>query len=183
MEDVPRIYHMRPTRIAGKRLLPLNVLCARYPELSKQVMAKYKGREAVPKRPLPELGCTWADCVMFATVHPSKIRDSIVRAGHTWPERGIRFLGIRADNAAFSARNTVIWLYSDTGRADFATPKADVVPFTVERVAELKDLQSGTQSYLREMKQAGRRPLLFVGVPHVLHRGEIPRDLCEEIVV
>ncbi len=179
MDDVPQIYHLCPPRLLGEHLQPLNLLCTSYPELA----SKYVGREAIPRRSLPQLNCCWADCLQFSTVHPSRIRDAMIQTGHGWPDHGVRFLAIRSDSPMFAAGNTVIWQYTDTMRTDITKPKADVVPYTLNALAELNELQAGTLTYLRKMKGEGHRPLLFVGVPHVLHRDKIPLSLCNEIIV
>ena len=184
MQTATVLYHMRPRRLRGRSLVPLNALRGIDPALYDEGMAKYRGREAIPDRPLLELGCRWGDCVQFSTVHPAAIRAAFLEAGHDWPANGVGFLAIDADRAGFTADDTVIWLYEDAGpTSDMAAPKKDVVPYAADRVARLAALHDRTRCYLREMKDADSRPLLFVGVPHVLHRGAVALDHVDELVV
>lgn len=175
---------MRPHTLRGRTLLPLNALQAVDPALHAQQIAKYQGRDAIPDRPLPELQCRWGDCVQFSTVHPAAIRFAFEETGHEWPKNGVRFFSVDAGRAGFTSDDTAIWLYEDAGpTTDMAAPKTDVVAYSADRVASLATLQDRTMAYLREMKAAGRRPLLFVGIPHVLHRGAVPLDHTEDVVV
>ncbi|MEL6838191.1 MAG: hypothetical protein AAFP85_02795 [Pseudomonadota bacterium] len=179
----PRLYHMKPKDMRGDHLLPLNMLREVAPDVFAAQQAKYKGREAAPYRAIPELGCTWADCVQSSAVHPEAIRDAILKTGHAWPKAGRRFLVIDPARAGFNATNTAIYLATDTRPADFVTPKPDVVPYDPALLAHQDSIKTGTLDYLRQMRAAARRPLLFVGIPHVLHRGTIPLDCTTEIVV
>lgn len=178
------LYHMRPPCLRGTSLVPLNALHEIDPDLHAQGIAKYRGREAIPERPLPELNCRWGDCVQFSTVHPAMIRAAFIDTGHDWPRRGIRFLVVDADRAGFTTDDTAIWLYKDAGpTTDMAAAKTDVVPYTADRIAHLTTLHDRTVGYLREMKAADRRPFLFVGIPHVLHRGAVSLDHMGELVI
>ncbi|WP_349295663.1 hypothetical protein ABEB22_14305 (plasmid) [Thioclava sp. 'Guangxiensis'] len=178
------LYHLRPRNLIGTSLVPFFELQGVDPSLAAKAMAKYQGRFSIPDRPLPELMCRWGDCVLFSPVHPEAIRAAFVEAGHTWPKEGVTFLGINADHAGFSTDDTVIWLYENAGpNADLAAAKKDVVPYSADRVARFSVLPDRTRDYLREMKATDRRPLLFVGVPHVLHRGRVALDGVEELVI
>ncbi|WP_298973067.1 hypothetical protein [uncultured Roseobacter sp.] len=184
MRGKPVVYHMCPPNLRGNLLLPLDALRKEHPDLYAAKMAKYRGRETIPTRPLPELKCRWCDCVQFSTVHPEAIRDAMLRAGHSWPDNGRRFFGVSVDEAGFSAGNTVIWRYEDAGpAADIAAAKSDIVPYSPGCVAELDALHHRTEKYFQEMHALGCRPLLFVGVPHLLHRGPVSLKHADEIVV
>ncbi|MEL6683147.1 MAG: hypothetical protein AAFQ09_10955, partial [Pseudomonadota bacterium] len=165
-------------------LLPLHALRNAYPDLYAAQMKKYQGREAILDRPMPELGCRWGDCVLFSPVHPLEIRAAFDEAGHEWPANGIRFLALDPVRAGFSADNTAVWLYENTSKtSDMASPKPDVIPYTLARIAELGSLPDRTRAYLRRKKAAGQRPLFFIGIPHVLHRGSVALNKMEELAV
>ena len=168
----------------GDTLLPLNMLRDVAPELYALQQAKYTGREGIQHRRIPELDCAWADCVQSSTVHPEGIRDAILKTGHPWPKAGRRFLVIDPARAKFNERNTVIYLAADTGpTTDFVTPKPDVVSYDPALLAKHTHVKTGTLDYLCEMRAANQRPLLFVGIPHVLHRGPISLEHTTEILV
>lgn len=184
MSKTPIVYHMRPPDLRGAMLLPLETLRIEHPDLYTAKMAKYRGREAIPERRVPELNCRWKNCVQFSTVHPAAIRDAMLRTGHTWPKGGARFFLLDARVCAFTADNTIIWLYEDTApTADFAAAQTDVIRYSTDCIVRLSMLGRRTERYFRQMRDAKRRPLLFVGVPHLLHRGTVPLDHAEEIVV
>lgn len=108
----------------------------------------------------------------------------MVETRHNWPKQGVRFLAIDADKAGFTSANTAIWLYEDAGPTkDMATAKTDIVPYAPNTAVTLRSLQHRTKAYFREMRETGCRPLLFVGVPHVLHRGTVALEHADEIVI
>ncbi|MEJ6392523.1 hypothetical protein V8J82_04595 [Gymnodinialimonas sp. 2305UL16-5] len=184
MSTSPIIYHLRPHDLRGAALVPLNTLRDAHPDLFDRHMAKYLGRAAIPSRPLPELGCHWGDCVQFSTVHPAAIRSAMLETGHSWPRDGLRFLAIPVEKAGLSASTTAIWLYTNAGpSADLGAAKTDVVAYSSERLATLGELPVGTTTYFHEMHALGRPPLLFVGIPHVLHRGPVALDEAIDIIV
>ncbi|WP_147109063.1 hypothetical protein [Tateyamaria sp. syn59] len=137
-------------------------------------MRKYCNRMAAPLRPLPELGCTWSDCVLLSPVHPEALRAARIACGLSWPEAGHRFLVFDAANFDARAERMCIWLYSDTRPQDFAAAKTDVVPYASDRLEGLGTVSDAARSYMSEMARLGKAPLMYVGVPHVLHRGAIP---------
>ncbi|WP_299747310.1 hypothetical protein [uncultured Tateyamaria sp.] len=166
------VYHLHPSELRGDALVPLSTLERTQPDLYERAIAKYRNRMGSLRRPLPELGCLWVDCVQFSTVHPEDLRDAMIAAGFGWPARGRQFLVF--DAARLEASATSIWLHRDTSpREDMAAAMTDIVPFSTDRLHDLRAVANGTRAYLAEMAQLERRPLLFVGVPHILHRGPV----------
>jgi len=167
------LYHLHPAKLRGDALLPMSMLERSWPDLYASALVKYRGRIEALRRPLPELDCNWVDCVQFSTVHREDLRDAMVAAGLGWPQRGRRFLV--CDGAGLKELATCIWLYRDARPAgDLAAAKTDVIPFSLDRLPALRAVTDGTRAYLTEMARLNRKPLLAVGVPHILHRGPVP---------
>ncbi|MBY5931656.1 hypothetical protein KUV51_01490 [Tateyamaria omphalii] len=187
MSDRLQLFHWCPPDLRGTDLLPLSDLQSAQPDIHARAMRKYQNRMGAPQRPLPELGCVWADCVMLSPVHPEALRAARLENGLGWPETGHRFLAF--DAARFDARadRMCIWLYSDTAKPtsppDYSVAMTDVVPYSSERLETLGHVSAGARSYMAEMAQLGTPPLMFVGIPHVLHRGSIPLAWSRTITV
>lgn len=57
-----------------------------------------------------------------------------------------------------------------------APPLDEFVPFDPTRYVELIDLPQAHLEYLRKTREEGKRPLMFVHIPHVLVAGPIETD-------
>ena len=89
--------------------------------------------------------------------------------------------GAQANKYIGREQNSVIYLYMPENRGQFGAMTKDFVPFLSSTVAELRELPQATADYYQEMAQAGKRPLLFHFVPHVLYRGVI--NLLETTII
>ena len=128
------------------------------------------------------LGCLWNDCLFLTPTHPRALRGALETAGHAWPARGRRFFAIPG---GLPRETTVMYWYRDTApTSDLSSPMEDVVPYdpsSLEGVADM--IPDGTRRYFAEMRAAERRPLMFVGLPHVMHRGSIDVSDVPKITV
>ena len=59
----------------------------------------------------------------------------------------------------------------------------DVAPYDPEQLRTYAHVPEMTRTYYRDELAAGRKPLLFLHVPHVLYQGSIPLASCEKITV
>ncbi len=57
-----------------------------------------------------------------------------------------------------------------------APPLDESVPFDPTRFVELIDLPQAQLEYLRKTREEGKRPLMFVHIPHMLLAGPIETD-------
>jgi hypothetical protein len=51
--------------------------------------------------------------------------------------------------------------------------RADFVEYNPNEVAQYKEIPEATKDYYKRMRNQGKRPLMFVRVPHILHKGSI----------
>jgi len=156
-------------------LLPLSRLRERYPDLYERARGKYGGREHVPGLDVPPLGCTWADVLHLTAVHPAQFRQALEELGSQCPRRFYE-----VDPALLDPVRTVIYRYA---HVDPATRFADEnwLPFAIEHLDSLRDLPDEAKASYRRELEAGRRPLLFHRVPHILYRG--PLELAQLAVL
>ncbi len=157
----------------GNVLYPLNTLRQVFPSVYEIQVQKYKGRGLILERLIPSLCCLWNDVLHLTPVHPRQLQKALVEAG--FDVKGWQWFQIDPAVAGFTPENTTIYLYSPDKRdpGNFDKPLADFVPFSRERLAEVEELPAATRRYYRQMKEEGKRPLLFHLVPHILHHGNI----------
>jgi hypothetical protein len=155
------IYHGVPTRLRGTTLYPLNRLRDLYPDIYEGEIAKYQDhpdRILLPQTRLPVLDCFWNDVVHTAPIHPHRLyREWTARGADVDPDRA--FFRIPIDRVA---KHEVGWMIGrDVQRLDVAT------------YAELTIVPEETRRWYDRLAARGRHGADFVGVPHVLIKGEI----------
>ena len=165
-----RLYHRRSPDFRGSVLYPLNALREVAPELYERQRAKYAGREAILRQRVPPLNCLWNDVLHFSPVHPARVA-ALARAHHlVWHEA--EWFEIDPVHAGFTSANTAVFRYADT-RSEGSIPDEEFEPFETERLDVMTELPASTRDYYRSVPPGSGRYFIFVGVPHVLHRGPV----------
>lgn len=153
----------------GDTLYPLNQLATVNPELYEQQAKKYKGREHVMKYPVPILDCLWNDVLHFSLVHPREVKHALVTAGQKVPT-------LRAFEIVVSRLEphlTVLYRHLNAKPEDNATWADNFVTFDATMLATINHLPQHTKAYYAETVGQGKRPLIFMGVPHILYKGSL----------
>ncbi len=78
------IYHMVPNDMKGSKLIPLNSLKEKHPNLYHRYTQKYLDhpeRAKLLKRHILELDCLWNDVLHFLPLHPYHVYEAITRLG------------------------------------------------------------------------------------------------------
>lgn len=173
------VYHQIAPDFRGKVLYPLNHLAAVYPDIYAREAPKYAGREAVMSYRVPHLDAAWADTVNLSTLDPRLLvaaRERLGIASSRLLQR--RLLPIPIDHLA---RHRLVrysgitrWINSSPGEDVPTEPHAhEFEPTDPESYRETTDVPAAHLRYLTECKVAGKQPLGFVHVPHVLALGPI----------
>lgn len=172
MEEIPKsqnyLYHMVPVDMQGNVLYPLNSLKETNPELYLSKAKKYEGRKHIMEQKIPTLDCAWNDVLHFTAINPTKLKQALVEAGMDPKE--LQFYQI--DPSQLDPNQTTIYLYQEKKNKDKMNPK-NFVEYDPAKLAEHSKLSQRTKDYYKEKFSKGERPLLFVGVPHVLYKGSI----------
>jgi hypothetical protein len=182
MEPGRFVYHGARTDLVGNRLVSLFALEALDPGAFRKEISKYSGRETVLEFVIPGLGCRFNDTIHCAPVHPwyilqARMEEGLVPTG-PMSERTyyrIPLESITANRVVWYQART-IWLNAAPGEgSDVAStpPRDEFEPFDFERYSELTAIPSAYRPRLRESLAKGRRPLMFVHIPHVLVAGSI----------
>lgn len=177
MENIPKqyLYHMVPDKMEaneeGKKILyPLNMLKEKFPGLYEVELEKYNSdekRKTVVERLIPTLeNAAWGDVVQLTAIHPKDLKKALVDAGLT--PRELKFYQVDPD--LLDPKNTTIYLYQDgfdkEGEESFSQ-------YNPKELSEHAIVPERTKEYYKEKFLQKERPLLFVGVPHIFHKGPI----------
>lgn len=165
------LYYLVPLSIVGPRLLPLDCLRETSPELYDACVRKYAGREELMLERIPGLECLLNDVLFMTAVPPLQIRELHEEAGFALPV--LRWFEI--DPAELESRRLHVYGYRHAERER----KYEVdnwEPFRIELLTQLRSVPQATREHYAEAARAGRRPLAFFRIPHVLYRGSLDID-------
>ncbi|HMP30597.1 MAG TPA: hypothetical protein PKD85_13410 [Saprospiraceae bacterium] len=162
----------------GYKLIPLNQLKYKYPEIYKIARKKYKGREFVMEQKVPILDCLWNDVVHFSAVHPQKISDALKELGQELKIK--RFYKINPNK--LDPKKTVVYLYKHKLKKDKMLP-SNWENYDVRNIEKYTELPNSTIKYYRDEIGKGNKPPLWAWVPHIMHQGEIDVSDCEIIEI
>ena len=183
MDHAPKqfLYHMVPADMKsdseGKKIIhPLNILKEKFPELYEVKSKKYNivepsdtenKRKTVTESIIPTLqNAAWGDVINLTAIHPEDLRKTLIEAGLK-PENH-KFYQIDPD--VLDPEKTTIYLYRNGIEDESADNFKPYNPKDLRKYAMIPD---DTKKYYTKKAKAGERPLLFVGVPHILHKGSI----------
>lgn len=159
---------MVPQDMRGTTLHPLNELKTIHPDLFASQAGKYEGRSHIMEQFIPTLEAAWNDVLHFTAIHPAELKKALVEAG-VGP-REMKFYQV--DPALLDPAKTTIYLYSDKSGSEKMAPEnfAEYDPQGLDVHAILPET---TKQYYKDQVAKGGKPLLFIGVPHILHKGSI----------
>jgi len=167
-----KIYHFVPDEMVGDVLYPLNELKEIYPKVYEKQKSKYEGCKFVMEREIPYLNCLWNDVLHFTAVHPKKIKESL--------DSSKTFKAFAVDPYQIEPSRAVVYLYQEKGKG---LSKSDFKSYSPDDVSQYADLPEETKKYYKKMQEAGKRPLMFVRVPHILYQGSIDTSALEVVEV
>ena len=162
------LYHFVPKPLRGTTLYPLNQLKAIYPDLYEQHARKYEWRKEVMELRIPGLNCLWNDVLHLSPVHPAQVKAALQEVGFNVPT--LRAFAI--DEQELNTSLAVLYKYLYAGQEETEAPD-NFEPFDPLTLSNHQQLPEKTKRYYAETLAEGKRPLLFVGIPHVLYRGAL----------
>ncbi len=151
--------------MSGNILYPLNVMEKINPEIYEAAVKKYQGREYLLQEIIPFLNCLWNDVLHFSAVHPTKIKEALLKLGHPFREN---FFEVPLE--IIDSHRAVIYLYR---REDNKIEPDEFKPFDPKLVADLAELSENATDYYAKAVSAGQKVLPFHGVAHILYRGSL----------
>jgi len=164
----PRLYHIVPSDMQGTVLHPLNALKDIRPDLYVAKAGKYEDRKHIMQQFIPTLECAWNDVLHFTAVDPRELKQALVDAG--MEPREMKFYEI--DPSLLDPKRTTIYLYSDKTGEEKMAPE-HFRTYDPENLQEHAVLPEVTKEYYKRMYAKGEKPLAFIGIPHILHKGSL----------
>src|SRR3989344_7166860 len=163
------IYPSVPEILKGDVLLPQDALKRKHPKLYKEAIKKYKGRKHILKRKVQFLNCLWSEVLFLSPVNPKKIARALKIAGKKQTQKR-KFYKINPKK--LDLKKTIVYLYkydtmTEEGRKDNFTN------LRLKDIAKYDKVPNKTLKYYKEEMKAGRKPLLYHFIPHIVYKGEI----------
>ena len=184
MENKQFLYHKVPVdengkeKVEGNILHPLYELKDKYPELYQSLIKKYEGREWVPEQSVPSLDdCKWGDVLQFSAIDPKELKQALVEAG--FEPKEMKFYQI--DPNLLDPKKTTVYLYNEDDKIQ--SDSLNYAEYNPTNIASYSTVTDKTKDYYRERKERGERPLLFVGIPHIFHKGSLDTSNLPVITV
>ena len=165
------LYHRVPDPIVGDTLYPLNRLDRIYPEVAAKEKRKYDLRKNLVAVRLPILNCLWNDVIHLSPLHPSKIKESLIKAGclQQAPRRSYFVI----DPQSLEPGGAVFFRHSKDTNGNYDFLAEDFSLFESSRYRELESVPEEQLAYFIQMRNEGKKPLLWARTSHVLFQGEI----------
>jgi hypothetical protein len=170
-ENINYLYHMVPPDMEGNMLHPLTTLKKTHPHLYIRKAEKYKDRPEIMENFIPTLECMWNDVFHFSPIDPKELKAALVEAGRSPQE--MKFYQI--DPKLLDTKLTTIYLYRDSTK-DYNGDRMNSDNFSKYNpnvLGEHATIPEGTKAYYKKMYSKGKKPLLFLGIPHILHKGSL----------
>lgn len=162
------LYHRVPEGMRGNVLYPLNALKGVHTDLYVHEAGKYRGREHIMEQFLPTLEAAWNDVLHFTAVDPHELKQALIDAGMEPKE--MKFYQV--DPALLDPSSATIYLYQDKSSDSKMSPD-NFLEFNPDALEQHATLPEETRVYYKRMFAEGGKPLLFLGVPHILHKGPL----------
>ncbi len=159
------IYHRIPRNMTGNVLYSLNELLGIDSVLYEAHAAKYEGREHLMEELIPLLrNCRWNDVIFMAAVHPTRLRTAFETAGFPRPHpfQAFEFDVDLLDHSRMAVITTMEMNQPSTYE-----------PFNPSNFAKYDVIPQRTWDYWEEERIAGRHPLHWMHVPHILYHGSL----------
>ncbi|PTA67270.1 hypothetical protein [Deinococcus arcticus] len=170
------LYHRAVRDVRGDRLWPLNRLRDLHPEVYAREVAKYQGREGLLAERVERLDCLWNDVLFFSPVSPGPLLNALRDSGHAVPP--MRFWTLPA-SALDPARACVRLVRPWPNGVKPPPDPSDELPFTPNVLRAVSVPPPDTLARLSQVSP-GAPMILWMDVPHVLYRGDVPLDALSE---
>lgn len=175
------VYHIRQKNMHGDDLYSLNDLKKMNQSAYDEAVKKYQGREHVLAAPVlaSEPGALWNDHIFFSPIEPSLIVSELKALGFDTS----RYQGMHVYKVPISrleAHTNLLFNYSQPEKPnDIDAMNADTKRIDITQYDFSQGIRDETLAYWKKTIDAGERPLLFSGIPHILVHGKVNVEGCE----
>ncbi|MFA7302266.1 MAG: hypothetical protein WC030_00765 [Candidatus Paceibacterota bacterium] len=165
------LYHRVPKNMVGTVLYPLNVLKVLYPVVYREHVAKYEGRSHLLLAEVPVLHCLWNDVLHFTAVEPHVLKETLKSAGVALSNQG----WFKVPVSLVEGDDSIAFIYT---REERVMPNAlsrakEYAMFSASQMDTYRHIPDETIEYYKDEVAAGREPLMFHLVAHILYKGTL----------
>ena len=172
---MPFIYHIKPVKMFGNILYPLNTLREINKDTYEFHISKYIHRKTLMEQKIPVLNCLWNDVLHCSPIDLRLIYKALIRAGHH-KVRNIEFFKIPIEllkNIKFVKYKFEKEIFNREKKAYVLTTE-DIEPLTIGSYRELNILPNKTIEWYEWCAENNKGiHLLFRYVPHIFVKGNI----------
>lgn len=165
------VYHIKSPEFKGKYIYPISELNEIDPELYKQSLHKYKGREEWIERKIPQLNCKATDVVNLSTINPIKL--FIVEHLLNIESIDDKII-MRIPVSSLKKQECVLFSYDKSLQYHYKKQN-------VSKYKECISVPFDTVNHYIESKNNKENPLIFEYVPHLLVKGKVDISKAEII--
>lgn len=165
------LYHRVPKGLVGEELYPLNELKTVYPEIAKFQLQKYRNRMGLTEQRIPSTNWLWNDVIHFSPVHPEKVVNQLTKCGFSKSIQSYWF-EIEPSEFNFNQTNSLVFLHNRE-KSDFTFNESEFEVYDESRISLYTEVPEHTTRYFEQSIRQGINPLMFGGIPHILHYGSI----------
>ena len=173
------VYHLKPTDMVGEILKPLNTLKNEAPNVYETKVKKYDGREFLLERRIPVLDCLWNDVVHMSPVPPDEWKQVLLEAGM----QDKKYTFYKIDCSELNQSNLAIYWFKRVERFRKDMSPDEFTAFSPESLETIRTVPQASRDYFKDTYDSGAKPLLFLGIPHILYKGEIDVSRAETITI
>jgi hypothetical protein len=169
------LYHMVPKNMKGDILHPLNSLEKDHKEIYDEHVKKYENREAVMDLKVHPLECSWNDVIHLSAVPPEEIKKALEDAYEKYgfkKETLEKMSFYKIDPDLLEKENTTIFLNQNI-EPGYIPEQEDFISYDSSELKNHSVFPESTKKHYQEEVSKRNRPALFVGIPHIFHKGSI----------
>lgn len=174
------VYHFKRKNMIGDILMPLNMQKKNFPELYKDHVKKYIGREKLLTKKIPILDCLWNDVLHFSPINPQLILDVYKKEGLV-PEsrKGEVFDVYRIPINKLPKEQTICFQSYNYDYDKFDPNLNKYWKFSAAEYYELLSVPDKQVEIWHQDLQAGRTLFWYSHIMHVLSKTEVNISDCE----
>lgn len=175
-------YHRVREHFIGDFILPMNQLKVIYPEIAKDYISKYNGREHILKTEV-HTGFSWLDYAFLGLHHPRLIFNTLRELGFDIKIGSHKYFEIPIEKIDPSPNKTLVWKFTQDCPIESIDWSDCISLKDAHHEINLEILTDKTLEHFQESFQKEKNPLLWLFLPHLMTREPINIRDCNIISV
>ncbi len=174
------IYHFKRKNMSGNELIPLNRQKEKWPEMHKEHVKKYEGREKLLEKKIPILNCLWNDVLHFSPINPQLILDVYHKENLVPDIRKDEVFEVYKIPVGMLSEEKTVCFQSFNYDFDHYSPELDKYwKFSLSEFEELQEVPKEQIQIWHQDKKAGRVLFWYSHIMHVLSQTTLDISDCE----